>query len=270
MNFKNLLIVLISVVILISCNEDTILLPDNTLIVVQAYLYAQEPVRNIRLTETLSIDSDTTAATPINSAEIYLQKGDSSFALVPSAGDSGYYHYPGTDLQVNPADEFELRIYYQSQEITAGTVVPEKPEGVSLSGETLELLDLMGMGPGNFELVDSNAVELSWSNENGQLYYVVLDNVEENPIAIDTGNRPFPRRFISQPMNRDFYRINQMAVSHYGLHRVKLYRINQEYADLYQSRQQDSRDLNEPLTNIENGLGVFSAFASDSVFFTVE
>ena len=32
-------------------------------------------------------------------------------------------------------------------------------------------------------------------------------------------------------------------------------------------KQQDSRDLNEPATNIENGLGVFSAFNCDSVFF---
>ncbi len=34
-------------------------------------------------------------------------------------------------------------------------------------------------------------------------------------------------------------------------------------------RIQDSRDLNEPPTNIDGGLGVFSAFASDSVFFQV-
>jgi len=46
-----------------------------------------------------------------------------------------------------------------------------------------------------------------------------------------------------------------------------LYRVNQEYVDLYKSRDQDSRNLNEPLTNIENGLGIFSAFANDSVYF---
>jgi hypothetical protein len=46
---------------------------------------------------------------------------------------------------------------------------------------------------------------------------------------------------------------------------VRVYRVNKEYADLYRSRQQDTRSLNEPLTNVQNGLGVFSAFASDSV-----
>jgi len=63
---------------------------------------------------------------------------------------------------------------------------------------------------------------------------------------------------------------NALIMTHLGKHRVKVYRVNQEYADLYQSRNQDSRDLNEPLTNIVNGLGVFSAFNSDSVFFELK
>lgn len=59
-----------------------------------------------------------------------------------------------------------------------------------------------------------------------------------------------------------------MSITHYGLHRVRVYRVNQEYADLYDTRQQDSRDLNEPLTNIVNGLGIFSAFNSNEIYFT--
>ncbi len=48
-----------------------------------------------------------------------------------------------------------------------------------------------------------------------------------------------------------------------------MYRINAEYAQLYGNRTQDSRDLNEPPSNIRNGLGVFSAFNISSVFFEV-
>jgi hypothetical protein len=55
----------------------------------------------------------------------------------------------------------------------------------------------------------------------------------------------------------------------YGRHRAKIYRVNQEYADLYESREQDSRNLNEPLTNVKNGLGVFTAVTCDSIFFKV-
>ncbi len=54
-----------------------------------------------------------------------------------------------------------------------------------------------------------------------------------------------------------------------GAHHAKVYRVNAEYAQLYENRTQDSRDLNEPPSNIRNGLGVFSAFNSSSVSFEV-
>ncbi|MFC1529786.1 hypothetical protein ACFL6R_03610 [Gemmatimonadota bacterium] len=63
-------------------------------------------------------------------------------------------------------------------------------------------------------------------------------------------------------------RTSSPILTHYGEHLVRIYRINQEYADLYGSRQQDTRDLNEPLTNIQNGLGVFSAFNSTEFTFS--
>ena len=63
--------------------------------------------------------------------------------------------------------------------------------------------------------------------------------------------------------------VDALTLEFLGLHRVKVYRVNEEYTQLYQNRTQDSRDLNEPPSNIRNGLGVFSAFSSDSAFFTV-
>jgi hypothetical protein len=45
--------------------------------------------------------------------------------------------------------------------------------------------------------------------------------------------------------------------------------VNQEYADLYENRQQDSRNLTEPLSNVNNGLGIFTAFSYDVAYFEV-
>jgi len=55
----------------------------------------------------------------------------------------------------------------------------------------------------------------------------------------------------------------------YGTHKVTIYHVNEEYALLYETSTQDSRDLNEPYTNINNGLGIFSGFASQEVYFEV-
>jgi len=58
-------------------------------------------------------------------------------------------------------------------------------------------------------------------------------------------------------------------VKHYGTHKVTVYHVKEEYADLFENRTQDSRDLNQPPSNIENALGIFTGFASQSVFFEV-
>lgn len=254
--------------LLFSCQEDSPFVSDTNLVVVQAYLYANEPVRDIRLTSTLPLDAaDSTKASPINDAHVILSKNGQSYLLEASAGDSGYYHSDSVEVKVG--DVFNIEIEYNDELITGETEVPEAPENVTISSDTLELpaeLNPWDFKPGEF---DSLELIVEWTNDNEELYYIVLDNIETNPTAIDIGLPPFPGRFISQPVNRDSYPIRLPMLTHYGLHRVIVYRINQEYGDLYLSRNQDSRDLNEPLTNIENGLGVFSAFNSDSVFFNV-
>ena len=110
-----------------------------------------------------------------------------------------------------------------------------------------------------------------WDEDPEALFYVVVENIEDGPTPIESGfpGGRKPGRFVFPPTNRNDYRLNAMTFTHYGTHIVKVYRVNQEYADLYGSRNQDSRDLNEPLTNISGGLGIFSAFSSVSAVFIV-
>ena len=261
---------LISVLMLfISCTEDSPFVSESNLVVVQAYLYADEPVRDIRLTSTLPLDADSTNAPPINDAQVILIKEGQRYVLDSSQGDSGYYHYSGNDLSVKSGDEFAIEIEYMDQIISSQTIVPEAPDDLAISGNTINVpsgISFFDLMSGEYDYLN---LELSWQNDDSEMFFVVLDNLETNPDALDLGLPEMPNRFISQPISRDSFPIRLPMITHYGRHGIKLYRINQEYADLYQSRNQDSRDLNEPLTNIENGLGVFSAFNSDSVFFDV-
>ena len=116
-------------------------------------------------------------------------------------------------------------------------------------------------------------IRIEWEGNGSDLYYVSVENVESDPDTVESG---FPgpggpdgpgRMMISAPTTNTFYSIRNMEISLYGRHEVKVYHVNQEYADLYISRQQDSRDLNEPLSNIQNGLGIFSAFSSVTLYF---
>lgn len=67
-------------------------------------------------------------------------------------------------------------------------------------------------------------------------------------------------RFISEPTIDNFFVVRLLLLETLGLHQAEVYRVNAECAQLYENRTQDSRDLNEPPSNIRNGLGVFSAF----------
>ncbi len=262
-------------VLLAGCSEN-LSLSGEDLVVVQAYLYAGQPVEEIRVASTVPLDVDTTEAPAVSDAAVTLIKDGQRYTLAPTTDRPGYYHYDGSDLTVAPGDQFGLEVGYFGKVATAETTVPLPPEGVTISAEELTLPDLSTDGFGGFDR-DALQLTVSWGNDEGNLYYLVVENVETDPQEIERGTFPggeappgdFVRRFITQPTNGNTYSVNGMSFSYLGRHRVTVYRVNQEYADLYLGREQDSRELNEPLTNIHKGLGVFSAFNSDSVFFTL-
>ena len=71
------------------------------------------------------------------------------------------------------------------------------------------------------------------------------------------------------PIQDNIYKIRLPLIDSLGLHKKTVYRVNREYVDLYESREQDTRNLNEPSTNIKGGLGVFSTFNSSKINMTV-
>lgn len=270
---KNIYIIVITIFLLLitACTDESPLISDVELVVVEAYLYAGEPVDDIKLMGTLPLDADTSAVPlPINDAEVRLIKDGTEYPLRSVAGDSGYYYYPDSDLIVEAGDQFRLEIEYNSRLIYAETIVPEKPKNVSLSSTQLVLPDFSDR-ESMMEWFESEDRELtiSWENESSLFFYVTLENMDEDPEPVETGFRGGFPQFISPPINDDQYPVRAMMFTHYGHYRVRIYRVNQEYVDLYESRNQDSRDLNEPLTNIHNGLGVFSAFNYVSKSFVV-
>jgi len=272
---KKALIIVIALVLLISsvsCTEESPFAPGTSGVVVQAYLFAGETIDDIKITGTLPLGSEDTVTPSIDDAEVYLIKKEERYDLVPVSGDSGYYHYSGSDLEVEEGDSFGINISYNGGILTANTIVPPPPRNVEISDTILYISeDFFGWGP-----TDTNNIEITWDDVPSAMFYVIVKNLETDPEPIFTGgffgsDSISFRNFTSVPTNSNTYQMRRMNFTHYGKHLIKIYRINQEYADLYTSRMQDTRDLNEPLSNIENGLGVFSAFnSSDSIYFYVK
>ena len=264
---------IVGVLVAQACTDSDPMGPGGDLLVVRAFLFAGEPVADIRITTTVPLVSEDTLGTPVSDAIVWLERDDVRFDLIATPGVAGAYHYPGSDLVVGVGEIFELRISHGSTTISATTMVPSSPEGFAVSSDVMDVVDLTagfggrGGGPGGG--LAFGGLIVRWTNPERDLFFVVVDNLETNPVQI-----PAPefigraRRFVSAPTPADSTTISQLSLTHLGEHRIRLYRVNQEYADLYEGRVQDSRDLNEPPSNILGGLGVFSAFSSSEGTFT--
>lgn len=266
----------------ISCEDETIYTPDERY-VVQAYLYANEPVSDITIRNTVPLTVSDSVGEPINSAKVTLYKNDVAYNLV-SSSDSGTYSYPGDDLLVETDDVFSLEAEVDGKVAYAETIVPESPDDVIISDALLELPEISVDGGIDFmkirqfkQAMSYIQLEVYWNNPNDELHFVVIENADDNqesilPDALGNFGRAGAKgafRKISKPTTDDYYKIDFSELSYWGKYVVKVYRVNQEYADLYENLEQDSRDLNEPPTNIKNALGIFSAFHSKNVYFKV-
>ena len=269
MNRRYVLMILATTCIA-GCDRVTTEPEETELVVVEAFLFAGEPIENIRLTETVTL-SDTIDAPPINDASVTLSKNGSSYTLVPT-GDSGYYAYPGDDLVIEVGDTIGVEISHSGSVAIGETVVPEAPVGVGIDRDTLFVPEfgpgMGGVGGGR----ENSQLAATWENPDQLLHYVVIESMEDSAESIVP--EEFQRfrgkfRLVVPPTKNDYHFINMMELENLGPHVARIYRVNEEYAQLYENRTQDSRDLNEPPSNIIGGLGVFSAFNSDSVFFEV-
>jgi hypothetical protein len=259
------LFIVVILAALSACDSDSPLLPENELLVVRAYLYAGEPVTDVQLTTTFALTTGNTAGQPINDAKVALEKAGKIYRLTASPGDSGYYHYAGNDLAVQVGDRFKISVERSGQIATGETIIPAPPQNPALSKTELVI--------NTSTPFDTSSISISWEGED-TFYFVVVENLEASPTPIN--QFPFPggprgqsRSFRSRPFRELSYTIRRFDLAYFGNHRARIYKVNQEYANLYAFGLQDSRHLNEPETNIKNGLGIFAGFSNAEVRFRV-
>jgi hypothetical protein len=268
------LFILVTCLLFIGCSQEE-KVTDNY--VVEAYIYSNEPVKNIKVTQTLSIQSTDTIAPPIKDATVVLKKSGIEYNLQFDDKSSSYF-YPANDLEVKPNDVFDITIKSKNRIATASTVVPLATKGLNLSDSKIHIPQIqinLYTREQVTALFASARLKVNWNNSDNQLHFISVESLDKfDPIfpanfppSVITLFRTF--RFVSAPNRNNTYEIIGLSLETYGRYRVKVYRVNKEYADLFENQKQDSRDLNEPPSNITNAFGIFSAFASDSAFFEV-
>lgn len=255
--------------LLSSCEEDNDLNIETDIPIVEAYLIPGEPINHVKLTKLIPFldNEENTDAMIINDAKITITNNDEYYELVPFPGDSGYYYYPDTNMLIQENETYSIYFQYNEKIISANTVVPEKPENFEISQDLIYLERFVEGGYPSFEM---ETYEITWDNTDESNFYLSIDLMETviDPISYLTTDTV--TQTLSTPSVSDVYNIQSKKIRYYGKYRVVLYKVNEEYANLYESASTSSQSLTDPYTNIENGKGIFTAFNTDTLFFDVK
>ncbi len=237
--------------------------------VLTGYLFAGIPCDSIRITQTISYSGEDTVALPIENIDVTITDGTDTYDM--QTDGSGYFR--NTDLVIESEKNYEVAFAYKDYIVSAQTFIPSK-RVVSISPTYIEMEEQTSGFPGGGPSMP-DPIEVTWENEEGDYYYVVVLNIEEDPEYIndfyeeqDSLFQNF--RFISEPSVTDYYQIDpRREIRQFGTHRVIVFRVNPEYASLYNVSSISSLNITEPPGNVENGLGILTGVSSDTSFFEV-
>ena len=264
---KNLSISVFFALAWLACEKQSIEFIESETAVVEAYIHAGKPVDSIRITQSFSYAQIDTNIITLDDLEIILSDFTSEYLLDP-IGD-GFYQNLAVIIRQDKS--YRLQFSWNGEIISAQTYIPLKKEA-QLSTSVIELAKIpLGTRGGGISI---EAIEVTWDNAEGDYYYVVIENLESTPEYVNenfalTGG-PNRSLFVTEPQINDFYRITQREITQYGSHRIIVFRVNPEYAALYESAGNSTLSLEQPPTNIENGLGIFTGATSDTLFLEVK
>ena len=275
--YITILTLLIPSLLLIRCSGDDV--ESEPFYVIEAFIYSGEPVNDIHIKELTPLDSGSDATAPvISDAVVAIIKEGKSYSLDFDDITDKYY-YPGEDLVIETGDLVRLEVEANGRKSFGETTVPMPPDGVRKDMENLvipQLIVSLDLRDKIIDLFTNARLKVEWENVQEDYHYIViqdrvgeLDPILPEIVPDEAKELLSSFRFISEPTENASFDVVGVALETYGTHVAKVYRVNQEYVNLFQNDTQDSRDLNAPPTNIVGAFGIFSSFASDSVFFEV-
>lgn len=258
-----------------ACN-DSDQLPFNDIPVVESYLTMNKPVSLQISRKTAYDDNVALSADDINALQVKI-KFDDQTHIIPALGNGAY-----GDSTFIPKEGtvYQLEFEYNKKTVRSSTQIPGKPVNYQQSATQIEIESMVfgggggfGGGPGGIRPTMPDPVKLTWTNNDSGYYMVVIENIETSPTAIydfgDNADDAPKRIFRNEPTQSNQYEIAAMNFQYYGRHRLILFHLNAEYTVLYNDNGTTSQNLTNPVTNVENGLGIFTGINADTLMLKV-
>lgn len=162
---------------------------------------------------------------------------------------------------IRRGEVYELAFDYDGKPVKATTTVPQPVANLQIEPTYIERSASYGYW---YADSDSSQITLSWDNPDNGYYQVYVDasNVDNSGF----GGNSFRRRMM-QPVQAGSYALSQREFMSIGYYNIYVYRVNKEYVELFE--RVSSSDLSNPVSFIDNALGVFTAVSVARIGFQV-
>jgi Domain of unknown function (DUF4249) len=260
-NIFLLTIVASTLLMTVACSDDTTSTVVPQKAVVEAYLSPNKTI-DVAISKELPFSDTTTTVQKLNNLTVKVEYDGKTITL-KSNGDGHYL----SNVKVDSNKTYHLFFDYGGKTVEAITTIPAKPTGFKQSVSEIKIT-AFNPGSGSFP-TSPDPVKLTWNNPTNDYFLVVTANTETAPETINSGfgggGAPPNRIFRNRPSATNTSEIRSMQFQYYGNHDLILYRINAEYASLYDENGSNSLNLTAPFTNVKNGLGIFTGVAADTL-----
>jgi hypothetical protein len=243
--------------------------------VVEAYLGPGQPIQ-IKVTKEIAYTSENAEAKTeaINGLSIMVSGSNGKTYTLKNTGE-GIYTSASNELVAGTGTTYRMEFGYSGQTISAEATIPKRPEGFRMDRVTISRtkIDLSGGGFPNFGSDDNTAINAYWTNPDKVYHFLAAENITLNPVRVVTppSGVTLPQtRFTRSPNTGITDAFPPPSFEYFGTYRVVLYRVGQEYADLYRSGGTSTQNLSTPATNIKNGLGIFTGVNADTLQLVVK
>ncbi len=250
---------------LASCSKElmTPITGDNTAIV-ESYLKAGDSAILVYISKMLPYSDDTSDIKEmIPGIDVFIN-GNKLNEI-----ENGIYQLQMGNERVSGGTTYNLEFEYSGNTVSSQTTIPGSPVDFASSASYIYADRIVAGSPSHPGMMDP--VELTWTNTDNSYYYLIVKYLEATPDYINANFTNSDFQFIqsSSPTRESFYRLDQRNIRCFGTYRILLYKVTNEFNDVFTKNGTNSNNLVNPSTNIINGFGVFTGMNADTLYLEV-
>ncbi len=235
------------------CEKETFATADPDQAVVEGYLFPGR-IAEIKINQQFIYElNDTSFSKPITGLEVLLSNITTGNSEILKYNDDEKYI---SENKIEHSGTYRIEFIYAGKTVWAETTVPNPIS--NFKGDADELIHTERFSDDTLRYVN-----YVWDNPDSEYYMVFMYNFETWNLPVYNTS---PSKLIrSNPVQDTIKTVNSKGFDYYGRYNIVLFKLNQEYINLYYASDANSQYMGNPPTNINNGFGIFTAMSSDTL-----